>query len=34
VSAVAFDIGLFLLVTGVLVLLIHHLARLVRGRIA
>lgn len=27
-TAVAFDIGVFLLVTGVLVMLIHHLARL------
>jgi hypothetical protein len=26
---VAFDVGLFLLVTSVLVVLIHHLARLV-----
>ena len=34
VSAVAFDIGLFLLVAGVLVLLLHHLSRLVRGRIS
>jgi multicomponent Na+:H+ antiporter subunit B len=34
VGAVAFDIGLFLLVAGVLVLLLHHLARLVRGRIS
>jgi multisubunit Na+/H+ antiporter MnhB subunit len=29
VSAVAFDVGLFGLVTGALVMLIHHLARLV-----
>lgn len=31
VTPVAFDIGLFLLVTGSLVVLIHHLARLVEG---
>ena len=29
ISAVAFDIGVFLLVCGVLVTLVHHLARLV-----
>ena len=29
ITAVAFDIGVFLLVTGVLVMLIHHLTRLV-----
>ena len=28
ITAVAFDIGLFLLVTGALVVLLHHLARL------
>jgi multicomponent Na+:H+ antiporter subunit B len=32
ITAVAFDIGLFLLVTGALVLLMHHLADLVAGR--
>lgn len=31
ITAVAFDLGVFLLVTGVLVMLIHHLARLVWG---
>jgi multicomponent Na+:H+ antiporter subunit B len=31
ISAVAFDIGVFLLVCGVLVTLVHHLARLVEG---
>jgi multisubunit Na+/H+ antiporter MnhB subunit len=31
-SAVAFDIGVFLLVTGALVMLLHQLARLVAGR--
>ena len=31
-SAVAFDVGLFLLVTGALVMLLHRLARLVAGR--
>ena len=31
VSAVAFDVGVFLLVCGVLVTLIHQLARLVEG---
>jgi multicomponent Na+:H+ antiporter subunit B len=30
ITAVAFDIGLFLLVTGALVTLVHHLARLVQ----
>lgn len=30
-TAVAFDIGVFLLVTGALVTLVHHLARLVGG---
>jgi multisubunit Na+/H+ antiporter MnhB subunit len=30
-SAVAFDIGVFLLVTGALVMLVHQLARLVAG---
>lgn len=29
ITAVAFDIGVFLLVTGVLVVLVHHLTRLV-----
>lgn len=29
ITAVAFDVGVFLLVTGVLVMLIHHLTRLV-----
>jgi multicomponent Na+:H+ antiporter subunit B len=32
VTAVAFDVGLFLLVTGALVMLLHQLARLVAGR--
>ena len=32
ITAVAFDAGLFLLVTGALVVLIHHLAGLVEGR--
>ncbi|MEO8510623.1 MAG: MnhB domain-containing protein [Chloroflexota bacterium] len=32
ITAVAFDIGLFLLVTGALVVLMHHLAELVAGR--
>jgi multisubunit Na+/H+ antiporter MnhB subunit len=32
ISAVAFDIGVFLLVCGVLVTLVHQLARLVEGR--
>lgn len=32
ISAVAFDAGLFLLVTGALVVLIHHLAELVEVR--
>lgn len=32
ISAVAFDIGLFLLVTGVLTVLIHHLTHLSVGR--
>jgi multisubunit Na+/H+ antiporter MnhB subunit len=31
ISAVAFDIGVFLLVCGMLVTLVHHLARLVEG---
>jgi multisubunit Na+/H+ antiporter MnhB subunit len=31
ITAVAFDIGVFLLVCGVLVTLVHHLARLVEG---
>jgi multicomponent Na+:H+ antiporter subunit B len=31
ISAVAFDIGVFMLVCGVLVTLVHHLARLVEG---
>lgn len=31
VTAVVFDIGLFLLVAGALVVLLHHLARLVGG---
>ena len=31
ITAVAFDLGLFLLVTGALVTLIHHLSRLVEG---
>lgn len=31
VTAVAFDLGVFLLVSGVLVVLVHHLARLVWG---
>jgi multisubunit Na+/H+ antiporter MnhB subunit len=31
ISAVAFDIGVFLLVCGALVTLVHHLARLVEG---
>jgi multisubunit Na+/H+ antiporter MnhB subunit len=31
ISAVAFDIGVFLVVCGVLVTLVHHLARLVEG---
>ena len=31
ITAVAFDLGLFLLVTASLVVLIHHLARLVAG---
>jgi multisubunit Na+/H+ antiporter MnhB subunit len=31
ISAVAFDVGVFLLVSGVLVTLVHHLARLVEG---
>jgi hypothetical protein len=31
VTPVAFDVGLFLLVTGTLVMLIHHLARLVEA---
>jgi multicomponent Na+:H+ antiporter subunit B len=30
ITAIAFDVGLFLLVTGVLVILMHHLARLVQ----
>lgn len=32
ISAVAFDVGLFLLVTGALVVLIHHLTELVEVR--
>lgn len=32
ITAVAFDVGLFLLVTGALVVLTHHLAELVDGR--
>lgn len=31
ITAVAFDVGVFLLVTGALVTLVHHLARLVRS---
>jgi multisubunit Na+/H+ antiporter MnhB subunit len=31
ISAVAFDIGVFLLVCGALVTVVHHLARLVQG---
>lgn len=31
ITAVLFDVGLFLLVAGALVTLVHHLARLVRG---
>ena len=31
ISAVAFDVGVFLLVCGVLVTLVHHLARLVEA---
>jgi len=31
ISAVAFDVGVFLLVCGALVVLVHHLARLVQG---
>jgi multicomponent Na+:H+ antiporter subunit B len=31
ISAVVFDIGVFLLVCGMLVTLVHHLARLVEG---
>ena len=31
ISAVVFDLGVFLLVCGVLVMLVHHLARLVEG---
>jgi multisubunit Na+/H+ antiporter MnhB subunit len=31
ITAMAFDIGVFLLVCGVLVTLVHHLARLVEG---
>jgi multicomponent Na+:H+ antiporter subunit B len=31
ISAVAFDIGVFMLVCGMLVTLVHHLARLVEG---
>ena len=31
ITAVAFDIGVFLLVCGALVTLVHHLARLVEG---
>ena len=34
ISAVAFDAGLFVLVTSVLVLLIHHLSSIVRGSVA
>lgn len=32
ISAVGFDIGLFLLVTGMMIVLIHHLTRLSAGR--
>lgn len=32
ITAVAFDIGVLLLVAGALVVLVHHLARLVGGR--
>ena len=32
ISAVGFDVGLFLLVTGALTVLIHHLTRLSAGR--
>jgi multisubunit Na+/H+ antiporter MnhB subunit len=32
ISAVGFDIGLFLVVTGVMTVLIHHLTRLAAGR--
>jgi multisubunit Na+/H+ antiporter MnhB subunit len=32
ITPVAFDLGLFLLVAGALVTLLHHLARLVAGR--
>lgn len=32
ITAVAFDVGLFLLVTSGLVMLVHHLAHLVGGR--
>lgn len=32
ITAVAFDVGLFLLVTGAMVVLIHHLAQLVENR--
>lgn len=31
ISAVAFDVGVFLLVCGALVTVVHHLARLVQG---
>jgi multisubunit Na+/H+ antiporter MnhB subunit len=31
VTAVAFDVGVFLLVTGALVIMLHHLARLVEA---
>lgn len=31
-SAVVFDVGVFLLVTGSLVVVVHHLARLAEGR--
>lgn len=31
ISAIAFDVGVFLLVCGMLVTLVHHLARLVEG---
>lgn len=31
ITPVAFDLGLFLLVTGSLIVLVHHLARLVEG---
>ena len=34
ITAVAFDVGLFLLVAGALVTLVHQLARLVEGRSA